>query len=120
MLVFGTDAPVESSDPFAGLAAAISRTGPDGQPFGGWFPGETVSREAALAAYTAAGAYAGFGESRFGEIKPGLRADFVVLDRDPLLATPEDLRRSKVLQTWVGGERVYMAGTTAASAPVGR
>lgn len=120
MLVFGTDAPVESSDPFAGLAAAISRTGPDGQPFGGWFPGETVSREAALAAYTAAGAYAGFGESRFGEIKPGLRADFVVLDRDPLLATPEDLRRSKVLQTWVGGERVYMAGISAASAPVGR
>jgi predicted amidohydrolase YtcJ len=120
LLAFGTDAPVESSDPFAGLAAAISRTGPDGQPFGGWFPGETVSREDALAAYTVAGAYAGFGESRFGEIKPGLRADFVVLDRDPLLASPEDLRKARVLQTWVGGERMYMADGGAVAVPSGR
>ncbi|ANY19979.1 N-substituted formamide deformylase precursor [Tsuneonella dongtanensis] len=111
LLAFGTDAPVESSEPFAGLAAAISRTGPDGQPFGGWMPGETVSREAALAGYTVAGAYAGFGESRFGEIKPGLRADFLVIDRDPLLVSPEDMRKTQVLQTWVGGERVYMSGT---------
>lgn len=106
-LAFGTDAPVESPDPFAGLAAAISRTGPDGQPFGGWFPGQAISREAALAAYTATGAYAGFGESRFGELKPGLRADFLVIDRDPLIAAPDALRATRVLQTWVGGERVY-------------
>lgn len=111
-LVFGTDAPVESSDPFAGIAAAISRTGPDGQPFGGWFPEQAVSREAALAAYGATGAYAGFGETRFGEIKPGLRADFVVIDRDPLLVSPEDLRKTRVLQTWVGGERVFMSGSS--------
>jgi predicted amidohydrolase YtcJ len=108
-LAFGTDAPVESVDPFAGLAAAISRTGPDGQPFGGWQPGQTVGREAAVAAYTASGAYAGFGESRFGELKPGLRADFIVIDRDPMLATPESIRATRVLQTWVGGERVYTA-----------
>ncbi len=116
-LVFGTDAPVESSDPFAGLAAAISRTGPDGQPFGGWFPGETVSREAALAAYTATGAWAGFGEARFGELKPGLRADFVVIDRDPLLVSPDDLRKTQVLQTWVGGERVYLAAGSTVGTP---
>ena len=109
-LAFGSDAPVEAPDPFAGMAAAISRTGPDGQPFGGWMPGETIGREAALAAYTAQGAYAGFGESRFGELKPGLRADFVVIDRDPLLVSPQDLRATRVLQTWVGGERVFVAG----------
>jgi predicted amidohydrolase YtcJ len=108
-LAFGTDAPVESPDPFATLAAAVSRTGPDGQPFGGWFPGETVGREAALAASTIGGAYAGFGESRFGELKPGLRADFVVVDRDVLLASPAMLRETKVLQTWVGGERVFLS-----------
>ncbi len=108
-LAFGTDAPVEATDPFAGLAAAISRTGPDGQPFGGWFPGETVSREAAVAAYTVNGAWAGFGEGRFGELKQGLRADFVLVDRDPLLASPADLRATRVLQTWVGGERVFLA-----------
>jgi len=114
-LAFGSDAPVEAPDPFAGMAAAISRTGPDGQPFGGWMPGETVGREAALAGYTAQGAYAGFGESRFGELKPGLRADFVVIDRDPLLVAPQDLRATRVLQTWVGGERVFVAGMTQSS-----
>jgi predicted amidohydrolase YtcJ len=116
-LAFGSDAPVEAPDPFAGLAAAISRTGPDGQPFGGWMPGEIVSREAALAAYTAGGAYAGFGESRFGELKPGMRADFVVIDRDPMLATPADLRATRVLQTWVGGERVFTSKTSTVTAP---
>jgi predicted amidohydrolase YtcJ len=72
-------------------------------------PGETVGREAALASYTAQGAYAAFAESRFGEIKPGMRADFVVVDRDPLLVAPQELRATRVLQTWVGGERVYLA-----------
>ncbi|MFA9199623.1 MAG: amidohydrolase [Cypionkella sp.] len=119
-LAFGTDAPVESPDPFAGLAAAISRTDAAGQPFGGWFPGETVSRENALAAYTAAGAYAGFGETRFGQLKPGLRADFVVVDRDPLMASPADLRAARVLQTWVGGERVFLAGETEKASSRGR
>ena len=116
-LAFGSDAPVEAPDPFAGMAAAISRTGPDGQPFGGWFPGETVGREAALAGYTSQGAYAGFAESRFGELKPGMRADFVVIDRDPLLATPQDIRQTRVLQTWVGGERVYQEGGEVSPGP---
>ena len=116
-LAFGSDAPVEAPDPFAGMAAAISRTGPDGQPFGGWFPGEAVGREAALAGYTAQGAYAGFAESRFGELKPGMRADFVVIDRDPLLATPQDIRQTRVLQTWVGGERVYLEGAEGSPGP---
>lgn len=108
-LAFGSDAPVELPDPFAGLAAAISRTDPDGQPFGGWRPEETVTREAALGAYTANGAYAGFGETRFGELKPGLRADFVLVDRDPLLAAPDALRATRVLQTWIGGQQVHSA-----------
>ncbi|MGN6498968.1 MAG: amidohydrolase [Tsuneonella sp.] len=108
-LVFGSDAPVESPDVFAGIAAAITRTGPDGQPYGGWMPQEVVSREQALAAYTATGAYAGFAEGRFGSLAVGEWADFVVIDRDPLIATPDEIRRTKVLQTWAGGERVYEA-----------
>lgn len=106
-LAFGTDAPVELPDPFAGLAAAISRTGADGQPFGGWLPQETVTREQALAAYTAGGAYAGFAEGRFGRLAPGERADFVLVDRDLLLASPGDIRRTKVLATWVGGQEEF-------------
>lgn len=108
-LAFGSDAPVEKPDPFAGLAAAFTRRGPDGQPFGGWRPEEAVTREQALAAYTADGAYAGFAEGRFGRLVEGEWADFVLVDRDLLLATPEELRATQVLETWVGGERVYAA-----------
>ena len=106
-LAFGTDAPVEPVDPLAGLAVAISRTDAAGQPFGGWRPEETISREQALAAYTAGAAYAGFAEGRFGRLAEGERADFVMLSADPLMASPSQMRDITVLETWIGGQRVY-------------
>lgn len=106
-LAFGSDAPVELADPWAGLAAAISRQGPDGQPEGGWQPKELVSPAEALAAYTADAAYAGFAEGRFGRLAPGLRADFVLVDTDPLTANPAQVRATKVLETWIGGGKVW-------------
>ncbi len=113
VLAFGSDAPVESPDPFAGMAAAYTRQDAAGEPFGGWLPGERVTREAALLGFTHGGAYAGFAEDRFGRLEPGLWADFVIVDRDPFLATPAELRETRVLQTWVGGERVYLAADRA-------
>jgi len=107
-LAFGTDYPVESPDPFAGWAAAFTRQGADGQPSGGWQPQEVISREAAWRAYTMDAAYAGFAEAKFGRLAPGQRADFIIVDRDPLLASPADLRATKVQQTWVGGEKVWV------------
>ncbi|GAA0284864.1 amidohydrolase [Alteraurantiacibacter aestuarii] len=106
-LAFGSDAPVEVPDPFEGLAVAISRTDASGQPFGGWMPEETISREKALAAYTAGAAYAGFADGRFGSLAVGERADFLVLDGDPLLSGPDQIRAITVLETWIAGERVY-------------
>lgn len=106
-LAFGSDAPVESVDPFAGLATAITRTDAGGQPFGGWQPQERVNREQALTAFTYGGAYAGFAEKLFGRLVEGQRADFLLVDRDPMMASPEEIRGTKVLQTWVGGHRVY-------------
>jgi predicted amidohydrolase YtcJ len=105
-LAFGSDAPVEPADPFAGMAAAISRTDAKGEPFGGWFPKETVSREAALAGFTSDAAFAGFAEGRFGRLVPGERADFLLVDRDPLLASPDDIRQTKVIEVWIGGVKV--------------
>lgn len=105
-LAFGSDAPVEPADPWAGMAAAISRTDASGEPFGGWFPEQTVTREQALAGFTADAAYAGFAEGRFGRLVPGERADFLFVDRDPLLASPEEIRATKVLEVWIGGVRV--------------
>ncbi|QFT77036.1 amidohydrolase [Erythrobacter sp. THAF29] len=105
-LAFGSDAPVEPADAFAGLAVAISRTDADGQPFGGWMPDETVSREAALKAFTADAAFAGFADGHFGRLVPGERADFILVDRDPMLASPSEIRETRVLQVWVGGKRM--------------
>ncbi len=122
-LAFGSDAPVEPPDPFAGMAAAISREDASGQPFGGWQPQQRVSREQALAAYTAGAAWAGFAEGRFGRLAEGLRADFVVIDRDPLLASPQELHGVRVLQTWIGGQKVFEADAPAAGSgpePAGR
>ena len=110
-LAFGSDAPVEIADPFAGMAAAISRQGPDGEPQGGWQPQERVTREEAFAAYTAGGAYAGFAEGRFGRLVPGERADFILVDRDPLLSSPADLARTKVSRVFVGGVQVWDVAT---------
>ena len=106
-LAFGSDFPVEKPDPWAGWAAAFTRQDADGQPFGGWRPEEAVTREQAWWAFTGGAAYAGFAEDRIGRLAPGLRADFIVVDRDPLLASPADLRATKVQETWVGGEKVW-------------
>ena len=93
----------------AGLAVAFTREDMAGQPFGGWFPLEAVSREDALKAFTQDAAFAGFADGRFGRIVKGERADFLFVDRDPALASPSELRGTKVLETWIGGERVYKA-----------
>ena len=108
-LAFGSDAPVEPADPWAGMAAAISRTDASGEPFGGWRPEETVTREQALAGFTSDAAYAGFADGRFGRLLPGERADFLIVDRDPLFASAQALRETKIMQVWIGGVKVREA-----------
>jgi predicted amidohydrolase YtcJ len=108
-LAFGSAAPLSPPDPFAAIAAAITRTDAQEQPFGGWQPQERLTREGAFAALTAGAAWAGFADGRFGRLAQGQRADFLFLDRDPLLANPAELRATRVLETWVGGRQVYRA-----------
>ncbi len=96
--------------PFADMAAAISREDAQGQPSGGWQPQQRISREAALAALTANAAFAAHGEGRFGRIAAGERADFILVDRDPMTATPAELRGTQVLETWIGGVKIYQEG----------
>lgn len=106
MLAFGSDAPVEPADAFAGIAVAISRTDANGEPFGGWRAHETVSREAALKAFTSDAAFAGFADGRYGRLVVGERADFLLVDRDPMVSSPSDIRATEILEVWVGGERM--------------
>jgi predicted amidohydrolase YtcJ len=109
-LAFGSDTPVESPNPFHGLSVAISREDEKGQPFGGWRPEERVNREQALAGFTTGAAYASFAEGKVGSLAPGYRADFVLVDTDPLLASPSQIRATIVEETWVSGYRVYQRG----------
>ena len=107
-LAFGSDYPVESPDPWAGWAAAFTRQDANGEPFGGWRPEEKVTREQAWWAFTQGAAYAGFAEDKFGRLAVGQAADFIIVDRDPLLSSPTDLRATKVEETWIGGQKIYV------------
>ena len=107
-LAFGSDFPVESPNPFHGLAAAISRVDAAGQPPGGWRPEQRVSLERALDAFTRGAAFAGFAEDRIGSLERGRMADFVLIDRDIFAdATQEQIRATKVIETWVSGKKVW-------------
>ena len=106
-LAFGTDFPVESANPFPGLSAGISRQDMEGQPAGGWLPSERLTLAQALQAYTRGAAYAGFAEDKIGSLEPGKWADFIIIDRDPTKVDPQQLARTKVLETWVAGKKVW-------------
>lgn len=107
-LAFGSDVPVESANPFAGLAVAISREDANGEPMGGWMVDERVSREQALDGFTRSAAFASFAEDRLGTLMPGMRADFILIDQDPMLASPRVLRGAIVNETWVGGKPAWL------------
>jgi predicted amidohydrolase YtcJ len=119
-LAFGTDFPVESPNPFPGLAAGISRRDMNGQPPGGWFPNERLSFEQALQAYTRGAAYAGFAEEKIGALEPGKWADFIIVDRDPTKSDRQQLAGTEVLETWIAGKMVWSRKASASPAERGR
>ncbi|HJS41304.1 MAG TPA: amidohydrolase family protein [Sphingomicrobium sp.] len=114
-LAFGSDFPVESPNPFPGLAAAISRQDMNGQPPGGWRPEERVSLAQALDGFTRSAAFAGFAEDRIGSLEPGKWADFIIVDRDPTKVDAQALARTQVLETWVAGKKVWARAADAGS-----
>jgi predicted amidohydrolase YtcJ len=116
-LAFGSDFPVESPNPFPGLSAGISRQDMNGQPPGGWIPAERLTFAQALYAYTRGSAYAGFSEDMIGALEPGKYADFILVDRDPTAVDAQALARTQVLETWVGGKRVWERAPNASPAP---
>jgi predicted amidohydrolase YtcJ len=106
-LAFGSDFPVENPNPFHGLAVAISRQDEQGQPAGGWIPEQKVTMAQALAGFTRDGAFASFAEDRLGTLERGRMADFIFIDRDIFEATPQQIRETRVLETWLAGSKVW-------------
>lgn len=106
-IAFSTDYSVEPLNPMEGLYAAVTRKDRMGEEGDGWFPREKLSMEEAIRLYTLGSAYAQFMEDRKGMIKEGYLADMVILDRD-LFNIPEDeIMKTKVDYTIVGGKIVF-------------
>jgi predicted amidohydrolase YtcJ len=108
-LAFGSDAPVETPNPLAGLYAAVARRRPDGRPPGGWYPEERLTIGGALEAYTTGAAYAAGQERELGRLAPGFQADLTVVSEDILTGEPERILDARVVATVVDGEVVYSA-----------
>ncbi|QKZ12433.1 amidohydrolase [Spirosoma sp. KUDC1026] len=107
LIAFGSDFPVEYVNPLFGFHAAVARQDSKNFPKGGFQPENAVDRKSALLAMTRWAAYANFEDHLRGCIAPGKQADFVILDRDIMTVPNEQLRDTKVRQTWIGGERVF-------------
>jgi hypothetical protein len=110
VLAFGSDAPVETPDPWRGLYAAVTRKREEDPGRPAWYPQECIGLPKAIRAYTAGPAYAAGAERWQGTLEPGKVADFIVLDRDPHAGPSEDLLRVNVLATVVGGHVVHATG----------
>ena len=103
----GSDFPVEEVNPLISFHASIARQDARDWPAGGWYPEQRMSREDALRSMTLWPAYAGFQEQAMGSITPGKYADFVVLDQDIMRVPASLVLNTRVLETWVGGKRVF-------------
>jgi predicted amidohydrolase YtcJ len=103
----GSDFPLEGPNPLLGFYAAITRQDRAGNPPGGWFPDQRMTREEALRSWTLTGASAAFEEGSKGSLAPGKLADFVMLSRDIMRVPPAEVLSTRVLMTVLGGEVVY-------------
>src|SRR5687768_3481781 len=107
-LALGSDAPVESPNPFWGIHAAVTRRRADGSPSAdGWYPEQKLTMAEALAGFTLGPAYAANMESRLGRLAPGYLADLIVLEKDIFTCNPNDLLTLKSSATMIGGKWVY-------------
>jgi len=107
-LVFGSDVPVASLDPRAGIHAALERKGSNGAPANGWRPEEKIGFSEAVAGYTVGAAHAAGVGHRRGVLAPGFDADLVAWAVDPAAerGDGEAFRRGHAVLTVVGGETV--------------
>lgn len=103
----GTDFPVENIEPIFTFYSSVFRTDHFGSPEGGWHLDEGLTREQTLRSMTIWPAKAAFEENEKGSLEPGKFADFVILDTDLMIATPQEVLEAKAESTWIAGERVF-------------
>jgi len=107
VLASGSDAPVESPNPFWGIHAGVTRRLADGKPGpDGWFPDQRLSVWEAIRSFTIGPSFAAGTENYQGKLTPGFFADLLVLDTDPLKCETDEIREIRPFATMVGGEWV--------------
>ena len=108
LVAFGSDAPVESPNPFLGIHAAVTRQDENDMPQGGWYPEERITVEQAVRAYTRSAALsAPYLPGVTGTLAPGSVADLLVLDRDIFTVDPSEIKQAHPVATVIGGEAAY-------------
>ena len=105
----GTDFPVENINPLLTFYAATVREDAKGFPKGGFQIENALRPEEALKGMTIWAAKANFEENEKGSLEKGKLADFVILDNDILKSSPQNILKTKVLKTYLNGEKVYEA-----------
>ena len=103
----GSDFPVESSNPFFGIHAAVTRQDAAGMPAAGWYANQAMTLKEAFRCFTLDAAYAGHQEKLVGSLEKGKYADFIVIDQDLFTMPAKDIHKTGVLQTWVAGRQVF-------------
>jgi len=103
----GTDFPVEYISPIKTFYAAVLRKDEKGFPEAGFQINNALTREEAIRGMTIWAAKAAFEESKKGSIEKGKAADFIMLDTDLMKCEDSKILRTKVLSTWVNGNRVF-------------
>lgn len=101
-----SDVPVTPCDSMVNLHAAVTRKTQDGDDMA---PGQAITMESALRAYTAGGAFGSFEERIKGTLEPGKLADMAVVSHDPTAIDSEAIPEIRVLRTILDGNTVYEA-----------
>ncbi len=103
----GTDFPVEDISPIRTFFAAVIRKDNKGWPENGYQPENALTREQAIRGMTVWAARANFEENEKGSLEKGKLADFIILDKDLMNTLEKDILSTKVLGTFIAGEKLY-------------
>lgn len=106
-LAAGSDWTVSTLNPLCAMQVAVTRQPLDDRNKEPLNENERVDLASILTAYTIGGAHVNHSEKETGSLTPGKYADFVIFDRDFTTASPYDIAKTKVMATYVGGERVF-------------
>jgi predicted amidohydrolase YtcJ len=101
----GSDCPVELPRVMSGIQCAVTRCDLNG--YGPYLAQEAFTVQEALDSFTKSGAWASFEESKKGQIKHGMLADFVVLSENPFEFPANHIKDIAIVATYLGGKKTF-------------